>query len=198
MQPEGHRIRLNGGIILAGNKAMRRILGWNLVLLVTGAAAAQDRHFPQALGAGLPPLHQTAPRMAPPSRPSHGAFPIFGGGYGWGGYTVSYPELAPVNNLVVVEPSSTPVAPVPPPEPIRSSIQDLKPAASDAPPAFFVIALKNGSRLAAAAVWVQGNDLRYVDADDQNRRVALAEVDRSATRELNQARNLNLRLPPAQ
>ena len=112
---------------------------------------------------------------------------------------MSYPELAPaVNNLVVVEPSSTPVAPVPPPEPIRSSIQDLKPAASDAPPAFFVIALKNGSRLAAAAVWVQGNDLRYVDADDQNRRVALAEEDRSATRELNQARNLNLRLPPAQ
>ncbi|MGZ6465580.1 MAG: hypothetical protein ACXWSC_21850 [Bdellovibrionota bacterium] len=110
---------------------------------------------------------------------------------------MSYPELAPVvNNLVVVEPAATPAAPALPPEPIRSSIQDLKPAASDAPPALFVIALKNGSRLAASAVWVQGNDLRYVDADDQNRRVPLADVDRTATRELNQARNLNLRLPP--
>ena len=177
---------------------MRRILGWNLVLLIAGMAAAQDRHFPQALGAGLPPLHPTAPRVAPPSRPFRGAFPIIGAGYGWGGgYAAGYPELAPVlNNLVVVEPASTPAAPVPPPEPIRSSIQDLKPAASDAPPAFFVIALKNGSRLAAAAVWVQSNDLRYVDADGQNRRVPLADVDRSATRELNQARNLNLRLPP--
>jgi hypothetical protein len=160
-------------------------------------AAAQDRHFPQALGAGVPPLRPTAPRIAPPSRPSRGAFPIIGAGYGWGGYAMSYPELAPVvNNLVVVEPAATPAAPVLPPEPIRSSIQDLKPAASDAPPAFFVIALKNGSRLAAAAVWVQGNDLRYVDADDQNRRVSLADVDRTATRALNQARNLNLRLPP--
>ncbi len=111
---------------------------------------------------------------------------------------MSYPELAPaVNNLVIVEPSSTPAAPIMPPEPIRSSIQDLKPAASDGPPVFFVIALKNGSRLSAAAVWVQGNDLRYVDADDQNRRVPLTDVDRTATRQLNQARNLNLRLPPA-
>jgi len=185
--------------MLTGTKAVRRILGWNLVLLVAGMAAAQDRHFPQALGAGLPPLHPTAPRIATPSRPSRGAFPIIGAGYGWGGYAMSYPELAPaVNNLVVVEPAATPAAPPLPPEPIRSSIQDLKPAASDAPPAFFVIALKNGSRLAAAAVWVQGNDLRYVDADDQNRRVSLAEVDRTATRALNQARNLNLRLPPAQ
>jgi len=89
-----------------------------------------------------------------------------------------------------------PPAILPPPEPIHSSIQDLKPAASSAPPAFYVIALKNGSRLDAAAVWVQGNDLRYVDADDQNHRVSLADIDRVATRELNQARNLNLRLPP--
>jgi hypothetical protein len=85
---------------------------------------------------------------------------------------------------------------LPPPEPIHSSIQNFKPVASNEPPAFYVIALKNGSHLAAAAVWVQGNDLRYVDADDQNRRVPLADIDRMATRELNQARNLNLRLPP--
>ena len=113
---------------------------------------------------------------------------------------MSYPELSPVvNNLVVVEPATAPVVPAPPPEPIRSSIQDLKPAASDAPPVFFVIALKNGSRLTAAAVWVQGNALRYVDADDQNHRIPLTDVDRTATRSLNQARNLNLRLPsPAQ
>jgi len=99
-----------------------------------------------------------------------------------------------VNNLVVFEQAGAQVPP-PPPEPIHSSIQDLKPAANEAPPAFFVIALKNGTRLTAAAVWVQGNDLRYVDADDQNRRVSLADVDRAMTRELNQARNLNLRLP---
>jgi len=178
---------------------VRKTLGLNLVFLLAGAAIAQDRHFPAALGAGLPLLRETAPRVAPPARAFRSGFPFIGAGYGFGGYgyAAGYPELAPVvNNVLVVEQPPVPVAPAPRPEPIRSSIQDFKPAASDAPPAFFVIALKNGSRLAAAAVWVQGHDLRYVDADDQNRRVPLADVDRAATRELNQARNLNLRLPP--
>jgi hypothetical protein len=103
-----------------------------------------------------------------------------------------------VTNGVVFEPP-----PAPPPPPIHSSIQELNikevnPAASSEPPALFVIALKDGSRLSAVAVWVQQNQLRYVDADDQNRRVPLAAVDRAATRELNQARHLNLRVPPAQ
>jgi hypothetical protein len=100
-----------------------------------------------------------------------------------------------VNNTVVFEPPPVVVAP---PPPIHSSIQELKPPPSNSPPALYVIALKNGSRLDAAAVWVQGNDLRYVDGDDQNRRVPLADVDRAATRELNQARNLVLRVPPPQ
>ena len=114
-----------------------------------------------------------------------------------------YPALTapPVTNVVVFE--SPPAAPAPPPPPIRSSIQEfnapeVNPAASREPPAFFVIALKDGSRHTAVAVWVQQDQLRYVDADDQNRRVPLAAVDRVATRELNQARHLNLRLPPAQ
>ena len=45
-------------------------------------------------------------------------------------------------------------------------------------------------------VWVQGDDARYVDGDGQGHRVPLADVDRTATRELNQTHHLNLRLPP--
>ena len=172
---------------------MRKILGLSVVLLLAGAALAQDRHFPAALGSGLPPLQQTAPRVAPPRGHHVPIAPGFWGGYGYGGYAPVAPEPVPVVNNIVFE---APPVILPPPEPIKSSIQDFKPAASSAPPAFYVIALKNGSRLDAAAVWVQGNDLRYVDADDQNHRVSLADIDRAATRELNQARNLNLRLPP--
>jgi hypothetical protein len=176
---------------------MRKTAGLQLVFLLAGMADAQDRHFPQALGAGLPPVHPTAPRNAPPVTPLHHPFPVIGAGLAWGGYAAGYPEPGPVvNNFLMVEQSGSAPAPAQPSEPIHSSIQDLKPPASDAPPAYFVIALKNGSRLAAAAVWIQGNDLRYVDADDQNRRVPLSDVDRAATREINQARNLNLRLPP--
>ncbi len=176
---------------------MRKILVLNVVLLLASVALAQDRHFPAALGAGLPPLQQTAPRVAPPRGHHVPLGPGYGGGYwggyGYGGYAPAAPEPAPVVNNIVFE---APPVILPPPEPIHSSIQNLKPAASTAPPAFYVIALKNGSHLDAAAVWVQGNDLRYVDADDQNRRVPLADIDRTATHELNQARNLNLRLPP--
>lgn len=178
---------------------MRKILGFNIVLMLASAALAQDRHFPAALGSGLPPLQQTAPRVPPPRGHHVPIGPVYGGGYwggygfGYGGYAPTAPEPAPIVNNIVFE---APPVILPPPEPIHSSIQDFKPAASSAPPAFYVIALKNGSRLDAAAVWVQGNDLRYVDADDQNRRVSLANIDRTATRELNQARNLNLRLPP--
>lgn len=176
---------------------MRSVLGFNVVFLLASAALAQDRHFPAALGAGLPPLQQTAPRAAPPRGHHVPIGPAYGagywGGYGYGGYAPAAPEPAPVINNIVFEP---PPVILPPPEPIHSSIQNFKPAASNEPPSFYVIALKSGTRLAAAAVWVQGNDLRYVDADDQNRRVPLADIDRTATRELNQARNLNLRLPP--
>jgi hypothetical protein len=172
---------------------LRKILGLNVVLLLASAAVAQDRHFPAALGSGLPPLQPTAPRVPPPRSHRGGGGIPFGGGYDYGGYAPAPAEQsAPVNNIVFEPP---PVF-VPPPEPIHSSIQNFTPAASNAPPAFYVIALKNGSRLDAAAVWVQGNDLRYVDSDDQNHRVPLADIDRTVTRELNQARNLNLRLPP--
>ena len=177
---------------------MRKILGFNVVLLLASAALAQDRHFPAALGSGLPPLQQTAPRVPPPRGPHVPMGPGYWGGYGYGGYGYETtppptPEPAPVVNNIVFE---APPVILPPPEPIHSSIQNFKTVASTAPPAFYVIALKNGSHLDAAAVWVQGNDLHYVDADDQNRRVPLADIDRTATRELNQARNLNLRLPP--
>ena len=176
---------------------MRKILGVNVVLLLAVVASGQDRHFPSASGGGHPPP-RPIPRMAPPSRPFRGGNFALGagywGGYGYGGYAPLYADSPPpANNTVVFEPPPVFVAP---PEPIHSSIQDLKPAASNAPPAFYVIALKNGSRFDAAAVWVQGNDVRYVDPDDQNRRIPLADIDRAATRNLNQARNLNLRLPP--
>jgi hypothetical protein len=173
--------------------AVRKILGLSAVIMLASAALAQDRHFPAALGSGLPPLRPTAPRVPPPRNHRVPIGPGYWGGYGYDSYAPAALEPAPVINNIVFE---APPVFVPPPPPIHSSIQDLKPAASAAPPAFYVIALKNGAHLDAAAVWVQANDLRYVDPDDQNHRVPLADVDRSATRELNQARNLNLRLPP--
>jgi hypothetical protein len=185
---------------------MRTILGLNLVWLMAISAFAQDRNFPAALGSGLPPVHPAGPHFGPTPRPHYGGYPSgagYGYGYGFGGYGYAMPDTEaapnpPVVNSVVFSPPPAP--PAPPPQPIHSSIQNLRSdteqMTSVAMPSFFVIVLKNGLRLTASAVWVQGNDARYVDADGQGRRVPLTDVDRAATRELNQASHLNLRLPP--
>jgi hypothetical protein len=183
---------------------------------MASSAFAQDRNFPSALGAGLPPLRSSEPHsgmnLGALPRPHPGGFPRaagYGYGYGYGfggyGYAAPYPDTPPVVNSVVLL-QQQPATPPAPPEPIHSSIQNLSSIQSgkvdpgqstgDGPPAFFDIVMKNGSRLTASAVWVQGNDARYVDSDGQGHRVPLGDVDRTATRELNQARHLNLRLPP--
>jgi hypothetical protein len=192
-------------MILGRGKRVRTILKLNLVWLMVVSTLAQDRNFPAVLGAGLPPLRSfgthPGPNFGTPPGSHRGRFPMgLGYGYGFGGYgyTAPYPDAPPVvNNLVLVQQPAVPAAP---PEPIHSSIQNVKgdpeQSAGDLQPAFFIIVLKNGSRLTASVVWVQGDDARYVDSDGQGRRVPLADVDRTATRELNQAHKLNLRLPP--
>ncbi|MEO8048852.1 MAG: hypothetical protein ABI833_00430 [Acidobacteriota bacterium] len=195
---------------------MRTILGLNLVCLLAATAFAQDRNFPAALGTGLPPLNSSSP----PQGLNYGGFPRGDGsgfdGYGYGfdgyGYAAPYSNVPRfVNRLVLVQQPAVPAAPPAPPaptEPIHSSIQNVKGSfiqnvkgdpkqnPSSAPVAFFMIILKNGSQLTASAVWVQGNHARYMDGNGQGHRVPLADVDRTATLELNQTNHLNLRLPP--
>jgi len=205
---------------------MRTILGLNLVCLLAAPAFAQDRNFPAGLGAGLPPLNSTGPppglNYGTSSGMSHGGFP-WGDDYGYGfdgyGYAAPYGYPAPysniprfVNRLVLIQQPAVPAAPAAPaapPEPIHSSIQNVKGSfiqnvkgdpkqnPSSAPVAFFMIILKNGSRLTASAVWVQGSDVCYMDGTGQGHRVPLADVDRTATQELNQTNHLNLRFSAA-
>ena len=192
---------------------MRTILGLSLVCLLAATAFAQDRNFPAALGTALPPLNSSGPppglNYGTSSGLSHGGFP-WGDDYGYGfdeyapyGYPAPYSNIPRfVNRLVLIQQPAVPAAPPAPPEPIHSSIQNVnvkgypKQNPSSAPVAFFIIILKNGSRLTASAVWVQGNDVRYMDGNGLGHRVPLADVDRTATRELNQTHHLNLRLPP--
>ena|SRR5690349_19370875 len=194
---------------------MRTILGLNLVCLLAATAFAQDRNFPAALGTALPPLNSSGPppglNYGTSSGLSHGGFP-WGDDYGYGfdgyapyGYPAPYSNIPRfVNRLVLIQQPvvpAAPAAPPAPPEPIHSSIQnvkgDPKQNPSSAPVAFFMIILKNGSRLTASAVWVQGSDVCYMDGNGRGHRVPLADVDRTATQELNQTNHLNLRFSAA-
>jgi hypothetical protein len=62
----------------------------------------------------------------------------------------------------------------------------------------FAIALADGSRRSASAVWVQNGFVHYVDSEDEHHQVPLGTVDRKLTRQINRDRNLNLWLPAAQ
>src|SRR6185369_2996257 len=88
---------------LTRGKAMRTILGLNLVCLLATPAFAQDRNFPAGLGAGLPPLNSSGPppglNYGTSSGMSHGGFP-WGDDYGYGfdGYA-PYGYPAPYSNI---------------------------------------------------------------------------------------------------
>jgi hypothetical protein len=166
------------------------------ILAVTGFG--QDRNFPGALTNPLPPLRPipSLTGTAPPTGMNNAPLSFWGGN----SYLYSPATQSSAPNIIVIQQPGAPPLPATPPAPIRSAIQEVKlPAAESATPAVFAVAIKGGKRVYASAVWVQGNTLHYVDTeDDATHRVPLSQVDRAATRDLNNARNLNLRLPASQ
>jgi hypothetical protein len=138
-----------------------------------------------------------------------------GFGYGYPGYLpLAYsdgyyaPVQAPAQNIIVVQTAPPPIVVEAPPAPANPVIHDYPQpaeaqpapqAAQPAPPAetrTFAVVLKNRTNIQAAAVWVQNNDLHYVDANSRHGSVSLDAVDYAATDRENRARNLDLHLPP--
>jgi len=208
------------GILRPGSEIVRFLICLSVALLTASGALAQrggagfgggGRVAPNPGMPGMSPIPFVRPippaGMIPPGfgsgralRPSGAVFgPYVSGGYGLtDGYGVS-PSL---QNVILLQ-SAPEAIPVAPPKPIQSMIWEApaqpnaeRPVVED-PPAF-AIALKNRTTISAAAVWVQGNDVHYVDADGAHKQVALDAIDRDATRQLNRTRNLVLRLPPSQ
>src|SRR5207248_3041887 len=95
-----------------GKAAVGKTLGLTLICFLVGAAHAQDRQFPAALGAGIPPLGPTAPRVRPPQRNFNTGYPIYCGGYDYA-YPAA-PSTPPVTNVVMFQ---APPAAAPPPAP---------------------------------------------------------------------------------
>jgi len=153
---------------------------------------------------GQAPFGQAAPNAPFGRNPANfRSFPWTGFvGYPVLGSAYPAPQQPPIQNIVLIQtaPQAAPAAPQPPPS-ARPVIQEFRQAtsaqpASTAEPRAFFVSLKDGTRLSALAVWADGNDLRYVDQEGAHWRVALSAIDREATRQLNRAQNLDLRLPP--
>jgi hypothetical protein len=163
------------------------------------------------LSSGLPPV---AP--IPPLGNSTSSTQNFGArrhsgpparGFGFGGYPYLWGDYgdvyAPQPEMPYAEPAPPPARLVvlQPALPVRPEIHEYtNPAAPESPeqePPVFTIALEDGSTRSAVAVAVQGDALSYVDEDDVQQRISLDAIDRAATRRLNRAKGLHLRLPPA-
>jgi len=166
--------------------------------------------------AGIPtvapiPLLQPIPALglaSPGFAGGYGRIAVPQPGYGIGAYPI-YPVLGggyaanpAVQNFVVLQTAPPPaVIEVAPPKPIQSTLWEApglksgeQPASEE--PRTYSIALKDGSTVSAAAVWVQDSAVHYMDADGGHKQVPLEAIDREITRRLNRAQNLVLRLPP--
>ncbi len=62
-------------------------------------------------------------------------------------------------------------------------------------PIHFSIALRDNSVIDAAAYWVEGSDLHYVDTQGKHKQVPLSDVDDARSRELNRERGVEFGLP---
>ena len=183
---------------------MKRLVWLGLIALV--AAQAQDRHGFSGNGArrGIPRQNFRSGRFR--SAGGFNGFRPFGNFYPYAAplYDDEYDFDSPFSPDPVMEPPPRPIVirQAPPPV-VISAIHNYNFGAPAATPAgnaetTFLVALHDGSRLSATAVWVQGEVVHYIDTDDRARQLPLTAVDRDLTRKLNQERNLNLRLPAPQ
>ena len=67
----------------------------------------------------------------------------------------------------------------------------------DDQPTIFLIALTDHSVVACIAYWVDGDTLHWVSRDAKENRMSLSLVDRDFSKQLNDERHVEFKLPPA-
>jgi hypothetical protein len=189
-----------------------------LIALLTGSVFAQNRSATPARGhsgpppsmrpVGPPPVARP-PIAARPMYPRTGAvpYPVFiGGGYyeplvsgSDYGYGYAPPVPVAVVNQDFQTDSGTPSlidysnVSLPEAAPDADATSQLK----DDQPTIFLIALTDHSVVAAIAYWVDGDTLNWVSRDAKQNRMSLSLVDRDFSKQLNDERHVDFKLPPA-
>jgi hypothetical protein len=182
------------------------------------SAAVQSR---PAMASPPPPrMHSAAPaapRPAPPApiaRPPYGAprpyqprsvivpYPVFiGGGYGYGPGPLSDYSDANQSPMGIVNQDYRPDA-------VKPTIVDYSNASLPEPatdenglrddqPTIFLIALTDHTVVAAIAYWVDGDTLNWISRDAKQNRMSLSLIDRDFSKQLNDERHVEFKLPPA-
>jgi hypothetical protein len=119
--------------------------------------------------------------------------------YAQGGYPQQSPVVIinqsfkpDVINPVVRDYSNTPL-----PEAVPQNDANLQPRQSnnDDSPTIYLIAMKDRTIFATLAYWVDGDSLNYVTREGSLNRASLDLVDRDFSKQLNEERNVEFKLP---
>lgn len=205
-------------------RALSGLVALLVFAVVTGSTAfAQRAHGGSGGHAPASPsgFRSFAPRPAPPPapHPQHSRtvvvpYPVYYGGYYYGNYyyggdtyaqqpapaydygLTDAPGQSPVAiiNQGYVPDSANPVmrdysnADLPPPGP------DYR---ADDQPTIYLLAMTDHTIIPAIAYWVDGDTLNYITTEGSQNRVSLSLIDREFSRQLNDSRNVEFKLPPA-
>jgi hypothetical protein len=94
-----------------------------------------------------------------------------------------------------VNPSIIDYSNVPLPEPVAETDEN---GLRDDEPTIFLIALTDHTVVAAIAYWADGDTLNWVSRDAKQNHMSLSLVDRDFSKQLNDERHVEFKLPPAQ
>ena len=64
-------------------------------------------------------------------------------------------------------------------------------------PTIYLLAMTDHTIIPAIAYWVDGDTLNYITTEGSQNRVSLSLIDREFSRQLNDSRNVEFKLPPA-
>jgi hypothetical protein len=138
------------------------------------------------------------------------AYPLYVGGYGYGGYETPADQTPQQPNVTVIYP--------PQPAPViinqygsgdssaaaahpRMYEMPAAPEAESTPPAeettHYLIAFKDHTIYSAVAYWVDDDTLHYFTAGNTHNQVSLSLVDRDLTLRLNKESGVDIKLPAA-
>lgn len=154
--------------------------------------------------------------VTPPlaAHPSHGRtvivpYPVYYG-FGYYGYDPSVPlaaQSAPAYDATGGAGSQSPVVVVnqnfrpdsdyydaPPPPVSNVHVYDAGPV-PDPQATIYLIAMQDHSIVAAIGYWVDGDTLGYITQDGNQNRVSMALVDRDFSKQLNDERHVEFKLP---
>ncbi|HET8550380.1 MAG TPA: hypothetical protein VFL57_20355 [Bryobacteraceae bacterium] len=119
----------------------------------------------------------------------------YGYGYGWAPSAAPVVTVVEIPPMTVAPPATIVINETPRPAPAREDRREAPAeAARTSTSPVYLIAAKSGTIWAARAYWVEGGSLHFVTMHDERRTIALDEVDRVFSEQLNRERRVDFRL----